>query len=38
MTTNAEVIKLDPDPYEGFYIAQGYRVGDLIFISGQIAN
>ncbi len=37
MTTNAEVIKLDPDPYEDFYIAQGYRVGGLIFISGQIA-
>ena len=37
MTTYAEVINLEPDPYEDFYIAQGYRVGDLIFISGQIA-
>ena len=37
MTTNAEVIKLEPDPYKDFYISQGYRVGDLIIISGQIA-
>ena len=37
MATNAEVIKLDPDPFEDFYIAQGYRVGDLIVLSGQVA-
>lgn len=24
-----------PDPYEAFRLAQGYRVGDLLFISGQ---
>jgi 2-iminobutanoate/2-iminopropanoate deaminase len=26
-----------PDPYEAFRLAQGYRVGDLLFISGQAA-
>ena len=26
-----------PDPYEPFHLAQGYRVGDLLFISGQAA-
>ncbi len=30
-------IKIDPDPYEPFRLAQGYRVGDLLFISGQAA-
>lgn len=30
-------IALDPDPYEPFRLAQGYRVGDLLFISGQAA-
>jgi 2-iminobutanoate/2-iminopropanoate deaminase len=25
------------DPYEPFRLAQGYRVGDLLFISGQAA-
>lgn len=24
-----------PDPYERFRLSQGYRVGDLLFISGQ---
>ena len=37
MAINAEVIKLDPDPFKDYYIAQGYRVGDLIVISGQVA-
>ncbi|MBH63723.1 MAG: enamine deaminase RidA [Alphaproteobacteria bacterium] len=37
MAINAEVIKLDPNPFKDYYIAQGYRVGDLIFISGQVA-
>jgi len=37
MATNAEVIKLDPDPFSNFHIAQGYRIGDLILISGQVA-
>jgi 2-iminobutanoate/2-iminopropanoate deaminase len=33
--TDAIRIKTDPDPFEAFRIAQGYRVGDLIFMSGQ---
>jgi 2-iminobutanoate/2-iminopropanoate deaminase len=31
-------IKTDPDPYEQYLIAQAYRVGNLIFVSGQIAS
>jgi 2-iminobutanoate/2-iminopropanoate deaminase len=27
-----------PDPYEPFRLAQGYRVGELLFISGQAAT
>lgn len=30
-------ITIDPDPYEPFRLAQGYRVGELVFISGQAA-
>ena len=30
-------IVIDPDPYKPFRLAQGYRVGDLLFISGQAA-
>lgn len=30
-------IEVTPDPYEPFRLAQGYRVGDLLFISGQAA-
>ena len=37
MPTNAFRIKTDPDFYEPFKIAQAYRVGDLIFVSGQAA-
>lgn len=33
--TRAERIVTDPDPYEQFRIALGYRVGNLVFISGQ---
>jgi len=32
-----ERIVIDPDPYEPFRLAQGYRVGDMLFISGQAA-
>jgi 2-iminobutanoate/2-iminopropanoate deaminase len=32
-----ERIITKPDPYEPFRLAQGYRVGDLLFISGQAA-
>lgn len=30
-------IKITPDTYEPFKLAQGHRVGDLLFISGQTA-
>lgn len=30
-------IKITPDSYEPFHLAQGHRVGDLLFISGQTA-
>lgn len=30
-------IKINPDTYEPFHLAQGHRVGDLLFISGQTA-
>lgn len=33
--TDAIRIKTNPDPFEAFRIAQGYRVGDLIMMSGQ---
>src|SRR5512141_2903118 len=33
----ASPITLDPDPYEPFRLSQGFRVGDLLFISGQAA-
>ncbi len=32
-----EQIVTRPDPYAPFRLAQGYRVGDLLFISGQAA-
>ena len=28
-------IRIDPDPYEPFRLSQGFRVGDLLFVSGQ---
>ena len=37
MTTDAVQIKTDPDPYEPFNISQAFRVGDLVFVSGQAA-
>ncbi|OIP89808.1 MAG: enamine deaminase RidA [Syntrophaceae bacterium CG2_30_49_12] len=30
-------IMIDPNPYKPFRLAQGYRVGELLFISGQAA-
>jgi reactive intermediate/imine deaminase len=30
-------ITIDPDPYKPFRLAQGYRVGELLVISGQAA-
>lgn len=35
MATRAVQIKTKPDFYAPFKIAQAYRVGDLIFVSGQ---
>ena len=32
-----ERITIDPDPYEQFRLAQGYRLGDILVISGQAA-
>ena len=32
-----EQIRVDPDPYEPFRLSQGFRVGELLFISGQTA-
>jgi len=37
MATDAHQIKTKPDPYEAFNIAQAYRAGDFIFVSGQAA-
>ena len=37
MATDAKQIKTNPDPYEAFNIAQAYRAGDFIFVSGQAA-
>ncbi|MSO94969.1 MAG: RidA family protein [Thermoleophilia bacterium] len=30
-------IRLDPDPYVPFRLSQGFRVGDLVIVSGQAA-
>ena len=35
--TDVEPIRLEPDPYEPFRLSQGFRVGDLLLISGQAA-
>jgi reactive intermediate/imine deaminase len=32
-----EQIKITPDPYKPFRLAQGYRVGEMLYISGQAA-
>ncbi len=37
MTTKAQVITIDPDPLAPYGIAPGWRVGDLLFLSGQAA-
>ena len=34
---DARQIRLDPDPYEPYRLSQGFRVGDLVIISGQAA-
>ena len=35
--TEFSQICVDPDPYEPFRLSQGFRVGDLLLISGQAA-
>jgi reactive intermediate/imine deaminase len=35
--TDVEQIRLEPDPYEPYRLSQGFRVGDLLFVSGQAA-
>ena len=34
---DAEPIVLDPDPFRDVNISQGFRLGDLIVLSGQVA-
>ncbi len=31
----AQRIKTEPDPFEPFYISQGFRIGNVIHLSGQ---
>lgn len=33
--TYARQIKLDPDPLEPYFLSQGFRVGNLVIVSGQ---
>ena len=33
--TEAHQIRLDPDPLEPYLLSQGFRVGDLVVVSGQ---
>ena len=35
--TEVSQIRVDPDPYEPFRLSQGFRVGDLVLVSGQAA-
>jgi 2-iminobutanoate/2-iminopropanoate deaminase len=37
VTMDVEQIRLDPDPYEPFRLSQGFRVGELLLVSGQAA-
>jgi 2-iminobutanoate/2-iminopropanoate deaminase len=34
---DVEQIRVEPDPYEPYRLSQGFRVGDLLFVSGQAA-
>ena len=34
---DVEQIRVDPDPYEPYRLSQGFRVGDLVLVSGQAA-
>jgi len=35
--TEARQIRLEPDPLEPYHLSQGFRVGDLVIVSGQAA-
>jgi len=35
--TNAIRIKTNPDPMEPFFLSQGFKIDNLIFLSGQAA-
>ena len=35
--TAVHQISLDPDPLEPYLLSQGFRVGDLVIVSGQAA-
>ena len=37
MATDAHRISIEPDRFAAVHISQGFRVGDLIFVSGQAA-
>lgn len=37
MASDVHPIRLDPDPYVPFRLSQGFRVGDLVIVSGQAA-
>jgi 2-iminobutanoate/2-iminopropanoate deaminase len=34
---DVEQIRVDPDPYEPYRLSQAFRVGELLFVSGQAA-
>ena len=34
---DVQQIRLDPDPLEAYALSQGFRVGDLVIVSGQAA-
>ncbi len=31
----AQRIRTEPDPFEPFYISQGFRIGNVVHLSGQ---
>ena len=35
--TEAQQIRLDPDPLEPYLLSQGFRLGELVIVSGQAA-
>ncbi|HET7450761.1 MAG TPA: RidA family protein [Gaiellaceae bacterium] len=35
--SDARQIRLDPDPLAPYFLSQGFRVDDLLFVSGQAA-